>query len=491
MNPFTQDTLHIVKSVAALLSERGVPAYIVGGAVRDGLMGRITTDVDIVLDADSHKSADAVAEALNGHAVPLDPVRDIIRVVIGPDPPVVIDLARLTGGSLDADLRRRDFTMDAIAVELDSAVAGRWDLIDPLDGAGDVRAGIIKAVSDGVFRDDPLRLLRAARLAAETGFSIDSDTRSRIRRDAALLTRSAPERIREELFRTLAAPGARQSIELLDDLGLLSVVIPELEDAKGVSQPKEHYYDVFGHLVAAAGFADRILRWRFDHDFVGETMPRFDGFESHFAQEAVDGHTRGTLLKLTALLHDIAKPHTRTVEPTGRVRFFGHSEKGEELVGGILRRLRVGRGGIRQVRTMVRCHLRPGQMAAKGELPTTRAIHRFYRDLGDVALDTLYLSMADFLAAIGPRLTPDKFDEHAKVIRHVLEVGPQKQVPRDPASLLLTGHDVMNELKLEPGPLVGELLGVVSKAESRGRVATKSEALELARTYLNSGGVGG
>ena len=190
MTPFTEKTLHIVRRAAALLSERGVRAYIVGGAVRDGLMGCTTTDVDIVLDADAHESAAMIADSLDGHVVSLDPVRDIVRVAIGAQSPVVIDLARQTGGSLDADLRRRDFTVDAIAVDLGSAVAGQWDLIDPLDGAGDVHAGIIRAVSDSVFRDDPLRLLRAARLAVETGFSIDPGTRSLIRRDAALLTKS-------------------------------------------------------------------------------------------------------------------------------------------------------------------------------------------------------------------------------------------------------------------------------------------------------------
>ena len=492
MTPFTEKTLHIVSSAAALLSERGVRAHLVGGAVRDGLLGRTTSDVDIVLDGDAHQAAVAIADSLDGGVVSLDTDRDIARVVVETGSPgVVIDLARMTGGSLDADLRRRDFTMDAIAADLTSAVAGQWDLIDPLNGIADVEAGVVRAVSDGVFKDDPVRLLRAARLAAETGFRIEAHTKFLIRRDAALLTQSAPERVREELFRTLAAPGTRRSVEMMDDLGLLSIVIPELEDAKGVDQPKEHYYDVFGHLAAAAGHADHILNWSFDSDFVGEMMPTFDGFASHFAEEAVDGHTRGTLLKLTALLHDIAKPQTKTIEPTGRIRFFGHSEKGEEVVGGILRRLRVGRRGVRMARRMVRYHLRPGQMAAKGELPTSRAIHRFYRDLGDVALDTLYLSMADFLAAIGPRLTPEKLAEHAMVIRHTIAVGPQKQVVRDPASLLLTGHDIMNELQLEPGPLVGEVLGVVSKAEARGRVATKTEALELARTYLKSGGGGG
>ena len=492
MTPFTEKTLHIVSSAAALLSERGVRAHLVGGAVRDGLLGRTTSDVDIVLDGDAHQAAVAIADSLDGGVVSLDTDRDIARVVVETGSPgVVIDLARMTGGSLDADLRRRDFTMDAIAADLTSAVAGQWDLIDPLNGIADVETGVVRAVSDGVFKDDPVRLLRAARLAAETGFRIEAHTQFLIRRDAALLTQSAPERVREELFRTLAAPGTRRSVEMMDDLGLLSIVIPELEDAKGVDQPKEHYYDVFGHLAAAAGHADHILNWSFDSDFVGEMMPTFDGFASHFAEEAVDGHTRGTLLKLTALLHDIAKPQTKTIEPTGRIRFFGHSEKGEEVVGGILRRLRVGRRGIRHVRAMVRNHLRPGQMAAKGDLPTNRAIHRFYRDLGNSALDTLYLSMADFLAAIGPRLTPGKFDEHAKVIRHTLSVGPQKQVVRDPASLLLTGHDVMNELQLEPGPVVGELLGVVSNAEARGKVATRIEALELAKTYLNSGDLRG
>ena len=151
MNPFTDNTLLIVSRAAALLSERGVRAHLVGGAVRDGLLGRTTSDVDIVLDGDAHGAAAALADSLDGGVVSLDPDRDIARVVVGTEMPrVVIDLARLTGGSLDADLRRRDFTMDAIAVDLSSAVAGRWDLIDPLNGASDVEAGVVRAVSDGI-----------------------------------------------------------------------------------------------------------------------------------------------------------------------------------------------------------------------------------------------------------------------------------------------------------------------------------------------------
>ena len=143
------------------------------------------------------------------------------------------------------------------------------------------------------------------------------------------------------------------------------------------------------------------------------------------------------------------------------------------------------------VRSMVRHHLRPRQMGNKGELPTNRAIHRYYRDLGDVALDTLYLNMADFLAARGPLITPAEMRNQVRVINHILTVGPQNQAVVASRRGLLTGHDIMSELQIGPGPLIGRLLKSVAEAEARGRIRTREEALKLARANIETGAVGG
>lgn len=492
MNPFEDNTHNIAAHVARVLRGLGVDSYLVGGSVRDALLGKTTRDVDIVLRGSANYAGDALAESLNGHKIRIDFERDAARVIAGSrDHRVIIDLLSLSGDDILTDLRRRDFTVNAIAAPLDSAVEGTWDLIDPLGGVQDIKSETIRAASEGVFSNDPIRLLRAVRLCAETGFSIESQTLSLIRQYAPSLAESSPERTREELFRILDANNAARWVKLMDDLNLLSIVIPELDGARGIEQPREHYYDVFGHLVAALDYADQIVSNCYEYDFAREMMPTFDRMDAYFGQDASDGHTRGTFLKLTALLHDIAKPQTKTIEPSGRIRFFGHSEEGEELAEDILTRLRVGRRGIGMVRGMVRHHLRPRQMGNKGELPTNRAIHRYYRDLGDVALDTLYLNMADFLAARGPLLTPEEMRIQSRVINHILMVGPQKRTPVASRRGLLTGHDVMKELQIESGPLVGRLLKSVAQAEAQGRVRTREEALKLARANLKTGVAGG
>ena len=492
MNPFDEKTQAIVIQTNQVLEELGVTSYLVGGSVRDAILGKTTRDVDIVVSGSAKQVGDALAESLRGHKIRIDFERDAARVVAGnQDHRVVIDLLSIASDGILPDLRRRDFTMNAIAAPLESAVLGTWDLIDPFGGAQDMASKTIRAVSGRVFTEDPIRLLRAVRLSAENGFVIEPETESLIRGSAPMLAESSPERIRSELLRILAARGAAKWVRLMDRQGLLSTVIPELDRARNVEQPREHYYDVFGHLVAALDYADQIVSNRYERDFVGEMMPVFDGVDAYFGQDASDGHTRGAFLKLTALLHDIAKPQTKTVEPSGRVRFFGHSEKGAEFAEDILTRLRIGRRGVGMVRSMVRHHLRPRQMGNMGELPTNRAIHRYYRDLGDVALDTLYLNMADFLAARGPLITLAEMRNQVRVINHILAVGPQNQAVESSRKGLLTGHDIMNELQIEPGPLVGRLLRSVAEEEARGRIRTREEALKLARASIQTGAVGG
>ncbi len=504
MTPFSPSTNAAVATAARILSASGTPAYIVGGAIRDGLLGKTTNDVDLTIDGSPHALGPRIADALGGRMItnhaPLDMARVIAFGDSATEPALMMDLTPLAGGSIEADLAGRDFTVNAIAAPLNPetlsrASAADWPLIDALGGVSDIRAKTIRAASETAFTDDPVRMMRAVRIAAETGFDVETHTRALIRRDAALIVQSSPERVREVLLRTLDAPGG-SSIELMDSLGLLSALVPELDAARGVEQPKEHYYDVFGHLTAAAEFAGQIVADDYDVQFIAEMMPRIDGanggIEAYFSQQVSDGHTRGAFLKFAALLHDVAKPQTKTVEPSGRVRFLGHSERGEEVAWNIMERLRFGGRGARLVGAMVLHHLRPRQMAERGKLPTDRAIFRYYRDLGDAALDTLYLNMADFLAARGPALTPEEMSAQARIIGHILRVGPQPRSRRQARRAgLLTGHDIMNELSLEPGPVVGRLLRKVARAEAGGSVGTRDEALKLARTHLEAGDRGG
>ncbi|HAL48653.1 MAG: hypothetical protein CL694_10090 [Chloroflexi bacterium] len=479
----------IVLEIEGMTAARGVEAYLVGGAVRDSLLGRTPKEYDIAVATDASAFAKLLADQAGGHFVSLDTERDTARVVIPSETdPVAIDFTHISD-DIHSDLGRRDFTINAMAARLDGVAGGEWDVIDPCGGRHDLGRGEVRAVKDDVFRLDAVRMMRAVRIAAALRFSLNSDTAASVQRDSNQLTNSAPERIREELLKTLAESGARDSIRLMDRLGLLSQVIPEIDQARDVAQPKEHHWDVFNHLVETVGFAESILDDREGDDLVSSMLPRFDGMREYFASEATDGASRSTLLRFTGLIHDIGKPASKTLEPSGRIRFFGHNEVGAEMAGTIMGRLRFGRRGIRMVKTMIQHHLRPMQMAATGKLPTKRAVYRYFRDVGDPALDTLYLNVADFLAARGPELTEEGMAEVSSVISHILktEYRPEPAVPVGKG--LIDGNDVMNEFGLESGPEVGRVLSAVASAEAIGTLNTKEEALTMARELLESGGV--
>ena len=475
-----------------LFASRGTATYLVGGAVRDAMAGLPVSDLDLAVEDDPTQAGAEIGKLLGGRPITLHESRSIVRVVgadegTGP----VVDLTPLRGGIV-ADLARRDFTVDAMALPIehfdDADIA--WRIIDPHGGVRDLAQGVIRAVSPGVFADDPARLMRAPRLAAQLGFDIDDVTAGLIRRDATLIAGVAPERVRDELMKLLEQSDTTRNLRMLDSLGLLSVIIPEIEEAKGVTQPKEHHWDVFDHSVESAGQVEMLLQQGSRSDAYPYSLaPRFESMDAHFAQAAGDGHSRLELLKLTALLHDISKPATRTVEPSGRIRFLGHHEEGAAVAAQVLTRLRFSGASVGLVARMVLHHLRPSQMAEKGALPTPRAIYRYYRAAGDAAIDTLYLNLADYLAARGPDLGYRDWEDHCGVIGHILREGSapaaSEQAPR-----LIDGHAIMSGFSLPPGAEIGRLIELVMEAQASGEISTEEEALRLVESNLQNGDSG-
>ena len=479
----------IVETLAGFFASRDAPAYLVGGVVRDALLDRRTADVDLAAAGDTSELASDMASVLGTHAVSLDAVRGIVRMVV-PGPKVtIVDLGPIYGG-IEDDLARRDFALDAMAVSLADfeAPGATLRLIDPHGGLADLMAGVIRALAPSVFDDDPARLMRGPRLAAQLGFSLTDETARWTRDRAGLVTAVAPERVRDELMKLMAAPSASASLRMLDDLGLLGQLIPELEEARGVSQPKEHHWDVFDHSIETAGQVERFSSGSSDAEgFVERLLPHFPSFDEYFAESVSDGHTRLTLLKFAGLLHDIGKPSTKTVEPTGRVRFLGHGHRGAEMAARVSDRLRLSSRGSDLVCRMVEHHLRPSQLSQNEALPTGRAVYRYYRDLGPAAVDTIYLSLADYLAARGPNMREPEWRDRCRVVGHVLYTGLEPGSAKGDDTLI-NGHEIMQTFALTPGPRIGVLLEVVREAQADGDIGTKEEALDLVRSSIDSGG---
>jgi poly(A) polymerase len=315
-------------------------------------------------------------------------------------------------------------------------------------------------------------------------FQVEAGTLQGVERDAPLLSGVAGERVRDELLKTLEAPGTTRHLRLLDQVGLLCQAFPELEQGRGVQQPKEHYWDVLQHNIEAVGMAERLLdRQGAAQDPTLSVTPWPASLEGHFAEEVCDGFSRGVFLKVSGLLHDLGKPATRSVEPSGRIRFLGHQQVGATQAGEALRRLRVGGRGVRLVEASVLYHLRPGQLGKEGEPPTRRAVYHYLRDVGEAALDTLYLNLADYLAARGPRgVEPGDWRHRCQSVAAVLSLFEEEA--KAPPPKLVDGHLLMEALGLEPGPLVGRLLDVVQEAQAAGEIATQEEALALSREVL-------
>ena len=464
----------------------GTSAYLVGGYIRDSLLSLPQQrDIDIALSADSQSVARDLAKALGGSFVPLNPDRGIARVVVE-DPvagPWKVDLVTMSG-SIEEDLARRDFTIDALALPLSawaSPVPGD-SVIDPFNGRQDLLRKCVRAVSPQVFQDDPGRLLRSVRLAAALEFRLERQTARQVLADASHIDRVAQERLRDEFLAILALDGAKGSLEVLDRLDLLCRVVPELAEAKGVEQPQVHYWDVWGHLMHSVENAEAITKGH-QHSPIFTLVYWTSDTDAHFGQEVSDGHSRRTLLKLAALFHDIAKPRTKQVDETGRTRFPGHSETGAAMAAQRLAHLRIGSRGVDMVSKMVEHHLRPAHMMQGVEQPTQRAIYRFFRDLKDVAIDTLFLCQADYLAAKGPELNPEAWASHARMITHVLQVG-MEPVVSGRIHRLVDGNELMEHFNLSPGPAIGLMLDRVGEARAAGEITTREEALALAAANL-------
>ncbi len=492
----------LLTKISNFLTEQNIQSYVVGGFVRDVLLKRDTADIDIAVTADALEIAPKVATALGGKYIPLDRINRVGRVIlVNKGEPSTkgqwkLDFSTIKG-TIEQDLARRDFTIDAIAVDLSQLGKDYTDvpLIDPFNGWNDLHRGVIQIVAETAFESDAARLLRAMRLAAELGFSIDKETEALIQRQSYLIARVAGERVREELLRLLAIPQTGHLLPYLDKLGLITAMVPELAQTKGVEQPKEHFWNVFDHSLETVIAVDFLLRqgaWLKDpgsgekhiSEEVLAAAPWSAELAQHFTLEVSSGSTRRLLLKLAALLHDIAKPQTKAIDAQGRMRFLSHAKEGAVIAATILERLRFSAKEVKLVEAMVRYHLRPGQMT-QNEFPSHRAIYRYFRDTGEAGIDILFLSLADHLATRGPQLNMAQWQEHSQIVNYILTQRFEQEALVVPPKLV-DGHDLISIFGMSPGPKIGEFLEQVREAQASGELATREEALSYIRERLLS-----
>jgi tRNA nucleotidyltransferase/poly(A) polymerase len=479
----------LVSQLYAALPQ-GTKIHLVGGAVRDLLLGRPTHDFDFALPGDGIRAARAVADALGAAIYPLDPERGIGRVLYtAPDGAMhVLDFATYRGPDLEADLRGRDFTVNAIALD-----PADGSLHDPLGGVHDLRAKTLRQCAPSAFSDDPLRILRGVRLAAALDFQIQPETRQAMKQAADGLGRISAERLRDELFRILEGPKPAACLRALELLGALDRILPELAGLKGLVQSAPHVHDGWTHTLAVLNhleaslvlLAPQYVPETADDLLAGMLVLRLGRYReqiaAHLHSMLTPGRSRRALLFLAALYHDAAKPDTAATDESGQLRFWEHDQQGAERISARARQLALSNEEARLLEGIVRNHMRihfhANRLLQEGKAPTHRAVYRFFRDAGDSGVDLVLLALADLRATYEQELPQAQWAASLDVCRGLLEAWWEKRQERVDPPALLDGNDLMHALGLQPGPRIGKLLEDLREAQAAGEVTNREQAL--------------
>lgn len=442
--------------------------YLVGGTVRDWLLKRETKDFDFTLKEGAYCLAKRVADSLGGSFVGLDKERDIARVVYKE---FCLDFSGFKGASIEEDLIKRDFTINALSLDLRE---GRF--IDPLAGKKDLKERQIRVISKDSFKDDPLRMLRAVRLAAALSFEVEKETLSLMAQFKGLIKDVSPERISFEFFLILEQPSSYPYLLLLCQLGLLFEIFSELKPLKKVTQNGFHHLNVFDHSMVTLEELERIVS-NLEKTFLNFACQ----IKGHLRQILACDHGRLSNLKLSCILHDVGKPQTlREVE--GRIRFINHEKVSSEISGKICRRLRLSKKETDYIKQLVSFHMWPGYLAGLNKV-SKRAVLKFLRKADENCIDLLLLSLADRYAAKGVLTTCEALKRHEELVRIILAELFRKQELK-PLPRLITGRDLISLFNLSPSPLIGRVLNKVKEAYLLGEIKDRKEALDFVRSKI-------
>ncbi len=441
------------------------PAWIVGGAVRDVLLGHVPVDVDLAT-REPERLGRRFAERVGGHVVPMDPERGIWRVAFTGK---YFDFCGLRDHDIAGDLAGRDFTMNAIALRLPDADSP-GGLLDPFHGMSDLEQRRLRMVTPESFRDDPARILRAFRFVAELHVAIAPETWLSLRDNVDRLPLVAVERLLAEWWRLCAGAHVVEAIRLMDNAGVLAILFPELEATKAVGQGAYHRFDVWEHSLQAVDCLLHCLR---------EPEEVFQDLLPEFTPILALPHRRARLV-FTALLHDIGKPATRS-EEEGRIHFYRHELVGAQLAAEICRRLRVSNEDTRAIVTIIRNHLRPlFLLRSRQTRPLSRkTMLKFFDECADFAFDTLLLSMTDKAASQGTAAEPEVQERLRDLTRTLADFYHGIYLPAL-AHPVLTGRDLTQQLRLPSGPEIGNLLSRARRLQILGQLNSHEEALKWA-----------
>ena len=471
----------ILEAVRQVSQRRREEVYLVGGAVRDLLLGRpLGKDFDFAVAGDVESLSKEMAQEIGGHAFPLEEAFGTWRMILKKKKKrVELDFSRIQGRDINEDLRQRDFTVNSIAVSLqDIFHPGGPGFIDPLNGLSDLRKRLLRADSEESLRQDPLRMLRAFRFASTLKFSVEDETWRMIQRNRDLIKRSAGERIRAEFFAGLGEERSFQFLRHLHGSGLLEEIFPELEGWEKLNLGGD--ISLLDHALRTVEAAEFTL------SHLQDLYPQEAAFlNNHFSQTEEEGVTRTALFKFIAFFHDSGKTVvTPLAQGSLPARYPDHDQEGQKINTSVARRLKLSRRSIRIISDLTRQHMRVSSLARAPEV-TARAKYRFFQDMGREGIDLAILSLANALGSSSilfrwpfPPEMPEEIKKINQIAEELLGYYAEESV-RKGAKPLLDGKEVMELLGIDQGKKVGIFLQRLHEAEISGQVRTRAEALQF------------
>lgn len=452
--------------------------YLVGGAIRDlFLTGSLSQDLDFIVTDNTESIASALSESFHGNYFCQDKKRDSYRSLIeDKNKCYTLDFSCIFSNELHTDLMNRDFSINSIALKLDDLFErNSLNFSDPVGGIDDLKKRIVRVSTPLSFQSDPIRILRAVRISLTHNLTIDSATRTLILETKELLSSCPWERIKNELFIIISLPDAIHSLRVLDSLGLLTLLIPEMQTFKGMNQGKHHDYDLWEHSIRTVHFTETILQ-NLNNYFPQHGNALID----YFKEQLENGINRSNLLKFISLIHDTGKP-SALAQNANNVIFYGHDIIGRRINQGIAKRFKIGNKSSTIITAATQNHMRLLNLSQLNII-TSRAKFRFFYDLNSAALDTIVLAIADLMST---RKCSPGSDDHIPILNLVSDLIDYYFCEYSSKSIkpLINGHEIMEILNLEPGERIGELLCLIEDAERKGAVSNRDEAIKFITSH--------
>lgn len=440
--------------------------YVVGGTVRDFLMGKISYDRDlIVVDEDAKSFSQKVAEFFDGVFIPLDEENKIYRIVLK-DKKNFLDITNPIGGNLEEDIMRRDITINAIAVNIKTGEIPSFCEF----GIQDIQNKIIREIKEENFTDDPLRMLRVYRFYANLGFEISPELLNITKKHASLINKPAKERIEYELMKLFDGEFAAQALLKMDTSEILEIIFPFVKELKQVPPNLHHHLDLFNHSIETVNQVQKFY----------EISPK--EVQEHLKKVDFGGFSRLAHLKLAAFMHDIGKFSTWTIEPdTGRHRFIKHEDVGAKLAIPILKKMCFSNKQIDYISYIIKKHMYPTAVVSAPEL-NDKVMMRYVRKSADNAIDTIIIAKADRVSAQGPEITKELVEENITLLDKLLQFYLNTKETLAPLPKLLDGREVMSILNINPSPVLGKILNELHEAQISGDILTKDDAVRFIKS---------